>query len=169
MKIRIGGVFISFLLVAGVSLSSALGQENTNSATKQKRGNESEYAEITEAPEKARSKRNPLEKDPDAIAAGRILFEQRCAECHGNNADGKKGPSLRAPEIQNAEPGAIFWVLTNGVVRKGMPVWSKLPEPQRWQLVSFIKSLGTVPAKTQPSCAECSQSPSAMDSSMPRR
>jgi hypothetical protein len=31
--------------------------------------------------------------------------------------------------------------LTNGVVRRGMPVWSKLPEPQRWQLVSFIKSL----------------------------
>jgi hypothetical protein len=23
-----------------------------------------------------------------------------------------------------------------------MPVWSKLPEQQRWQLVSFIKSLG---------------------------
>jgi hypothetical protein len=23
-----------------------------------------------------------------------------------------------------------------------MPVWSRLPEPQRWQLVSYIKSLG---------------------------
>jgi hypothetical protein len=23
-----------------------------------------------------------------------------------------------------------------------MPVWSKLPEAQRWQLVTFIKSLG---------------------------
>jgi hypothetical protein len=22
-----------------------------------------------------------------------------------------------------------------------MPVWSKLPEPQRWQLVSYLKSL----------------------------
>jgi len=36
----------------------------------------------------------------------------------------------------------LFWLLTNGVVRRGMPVWSKLPEPQRWQLVSYIKSLG---------------------------
>jgi hypothetical protein len=26
-----------------------------------------------------------------------------------------------------------------------MPVWSKLPEPQRWQLVSFIKTLSPVP------------------------
>jgi mono/diheme cytochrome c family protein len=40
-------------------------------------------------------------------------------------------------------------LLTNGVVRKGMPVWSRLPEPQRWQLVSYIKSLGAsqAPAK----------------------
>jgi hypothetical protein len=22
-----------------------------------------------------------------------------------------------------------------------MPVWSKLPEPQRWQIVSYLKSL----------------------------
>lgn len=33
--------------------------------------------------------------------------------------------------------------MTNGVARRGMPVWSKLPEPQRWQIVSFLKSLGT--------------------------
>lgn len=101
------------------------------------------YAELRKAPDKARAKRNPMEKDPQAAVAGRILFEQHCAECHGNTAEGgKKGPNLRAEEVQNAEPGAIFWILTNGVVRKGMPVWSKLPEPQRWQLVSYLKSLG---------------------------
>ncbi len=108
------------------------------------------YAEIAKAPEKARAKRNPLEKDPDAVAAGSILFEQHCSECHGDAAEGgRKGPSLLAPEVQSAEPGAIFWILTNGVVRRGMPVWSKLPEPQRWQLVSFIKSLGAVSPKPQ--------------------
>jgi len=30
-----------------------------------------------------------------------------------------------------------------------MPVWSKLPEPERWQLVSYIKSLGTDAAETK--------------------
>jgi len=105
------------------------------------------YAELAKAPEKARAKKNPLENDPEAVVAGRILFEQHCAECHGETAGGgKKAPSLRAPEVQNAEPGAIFWVLTNGVSRRGMPVWSKLPEPQRWQIVKFLKSLGTPPA-----------------------
>jgi mono/diheme cytochrome c family protein len=107
---------------------------------------ESDYAEIAKAPEKARARRNPLETDPDAVAAGRNLFEQHCAECHGSSAEGgKKGPSLRVEEIQSATPGALFWLLTNGVVRKGMPVWSKLPEPQRWQLVAYIKSLGVKP------------------------
>jgi hypothetical protein len=43
--------------------------------------------------------------------------------------------------VQNSTPGAIFWILSNGVVRKKMPVWSKLPEPERWQLVSYIQSL----------------------------
>ena len=101
------------------------------------------YAELAKAPEKARAKLNPLEGDPDAVTAGRILFERHCSECHGEAGYGtKKGPSLHAEAVQSAAPGAIFWILTNGVVRRGMPVWSKLPEPQRWQLVSFIKSFG---------------------------
>jgi len=101
------------------------------------------YAELGKAPEKARNRVNPLENDPDAVTAGRLLFEDHCAECHSENAEGgKKAPSLRAPEVQNATPGALFWLLTNGVVRKGMPVWSKLPEPQRWALVRYLKSLG---------------------------
>lgn len=105
------------------------------------------YAELERAPEKARARRNPLEQDPDAVAAGRNLFEQHCAECHGaGGGGGKKGPSLRAAEVQDAVPGTIFWILTNGVVRRGMPVWSKLPEPRRWQLVAYIKSLGGAPA-----------------------
>lgn len=106
------------------------------------------YAEIAKAPDKARARRNPLEKDPDAVAAGANLFAQHCSACHGVAGEGgRKGPRLLAPEVQKSAPGAIFWILTNGVVRRGMPVWSKLPEPQRWQLVSYIKSLGAAAAK----------------------
>jgi len=110
------------------------------------------YAELQKAPKKARGRTNPLENDPDAVAGGAILFVQHCAECHGKFAEGtRKAPSLRAPEVQNATPGTLFWLLTNGVVRKNMPVWSKLPEPQRWQLVRYIKSLDvSVPAAGTP-------------------
>ncbi|HWY06024.1 MAG TPA: cytochrome c [Candidatus Acidoferrales bacterium] len=103
------------------------------------------YAELEKAPTKYRTKVNPLRKDPDAVSAGKVLFEEHCAECHGENALGsKKAPSLRAKEVQEAPPGTLFWILTNGIVRKGMPVWSKLPEPQRWQLITYIQSLGPV-------------------------
>jgi mono/diheme cytochrome c family protein len=111
-------------------------------AQSEKRARPDLYAPLAKAPKKAVARHNPLEDDPDAVLAGGKLFDEHCAECHGDMADGgKKAPSLRAPEVQQATPGALFWLLTNGVVRRGMPVWSKLPEPERWQLVRYIKSL----------------------------
>ena len=105
-----------------------------------------DYAELAKAPEKARARRNPLADDETAAAGGGKLFEQHCAECHGpTGGGGKKAPSLRVAEIQAATPGTLFWVLTNGVVRRGMPVWSKLPEIQRWQLVRYLQTLKMEP------------------------
>jgi len=131
-------------------LGSALAQtEKEKSGGEVKK--ESSYAELAQAPEKTRNRRNPLERDAEAPAAGRKLFERHCAECHGEDAAGSpKAPSLRAATVQKAAPGALFWVLTNGVVRRGMPVWSKLPEAQRWQLVSYVQSLGTAAANAAP-------------------
>ena len=129
-------------LFAAVLLVGIAEAQTDNSGTKSPV--KSVYAELAKVPAKAARQRNPLESDPEAVAAGAKLFELHCAECHGPNADGgKKGPSLRAEEVQQATPGTLFWLLTNGIVRKGMPVWSRLPEPQRWQLVSYIKSLGS--------------------------
>ena len=110
---------------------------------------ESVDVDILKAPGKAASRNNPLENDPQAVAAGAKLFKLHCAECHGPMAQGgKKAPNLRAEPVQQASSGALFWILTNGVVRRGMPVWSKLPEPQRWQLVSYIKSLHPLPDRS---------------------
>ena len=152
---------LSLLTVSAVLLCAALLLANGQNAAKDNKANDDKskdnksaeiFAELGNAPEKARKRMNPLENDPEAIAAGRLLFEDHCAECHGDKAEGgKKGPNLRAPEVQNATQGTLFWLLTNGVVRKGMPVWSKLPGPQRWQLVRYLKSLGVVqpvPAET---------------------
>jgi mono/diheme cytochrome c family protein len=136
------------LLIALPCGSFALAQEK---GARSLNNDRAVYAELQKAPEKARAKRNPLEKDSDAIAAGKNLFEEHCAECHGGTAEGgKKAPSLRAAEVQNATPGTLYWILTNGVIRRGMPVWSKLPEPQRWQLVSYLKSLGVSPLSSAP-------------------
>ncbi|GAC1684129.1 MAG: hypothetical protein PVS2B2_23210 [Candidatus Acidiferrum sp.] len=127
------------------------------------------YDELEKAPEKARARRNPLDTNSRALAGGRILFEDHCAECHGLTAQGsKKAPSLRAPQVQNATPGTLFWILTNGVVRRGMPVWSRLPEPQRWQLVRYLKSLGLAPPAASPEVPPAVDSPAGSNSSPPR-
>ncbi len=137
----------SFLVVSIVIAQS--GNANRPLAPAAPKYDAATYAELQKAPEKARNRPNPLQNDPEAVAAGAILFEQHCAECHGKSAEGsRKAPSLRASEVQSATPGTLFWLLTNGVVRKKMPVWSKLPEPQRWQLVRYIKSLGSAPSES---------------------
>jgi mono/diheme cytochrome c family protein len=136
------------LFVAGVSVSDGRQESSGSNEARAKvnKGKVSGQSKLDKAPQKARARRNPLENDPDAVAAGEKLFRMHCVECHGESAEGtRRAPNLRDPEVQDAPPGAIFWVLTNGIVWHGMPVWSKLPEPQRWQLVTYIRSLGTKP------------------------
>ena len=124
------------------STSAQTSPQNQEENSASDKNDNSPYSELSKAPEKERARRNPFENDSVAISAGGKLFAQHCAECHGDMAEGgKKAPSLREKEVKDAPPGALFWLLTNGVVRRGMPVWSKLPEPQRWQIVSFLKSL----------------------------
>lgn len=138
--VLIGTVAIG--LIRG-NLSTAAAQE---SGAHGARGRSS-YAALALAPEKARTKKNPFEGDPDAVLAGAKLYEQHCAECHGRKAGGTRhGVSLLRDEVQQATPGTLFWILTNGVVWRGMPVWSKLPDPQRWQLVTFLQSLNVRPS-----------------------
>ena len=94
-------------------------------------------------PETARVRTNPMIGDSLAVAAGAKLFQENCASCHGKQADGRaKHPSLRSDRIREATPGELEWLLKNGSLKNGMPSWSRLPEQERWQLVTFLKSLG---------------------------
>jgi mono/diheme cytochrome c family protein len=145
MKLAIAALLACLMLLA-VSQLSANTVTNPFNAFQFHLGADT-YAELRKAPEKAVNRANPLENDPQAVAAGKLLFSDHCAECHGDDGKGsRKAPSLRVSEVNNATPGTLFWLLTNGVVRKKMPAWSKLPEPQRWQLVRFLKSSGATPA-----------------------
>jgi mono/diheme cytochrome c family protein len=96
---------------------------------------------IAQAPAKARESKNPYEGDPDAVLAGKKLYLQHCAECHGKNARGMRNAvNLRTPQVQNATAGELVWFLRNGNLRQGMPSWSGLPEERRWQIVTYLKS-----------------------------
>ena len=93
-------------------------------------------------PADARQRPNPMATEASAIVAGEKLFQRNCASCHGKQAEGHlKHPDLHSARVRNATPGELEWLLKNGSLKNGMPSWSRLPEPQRWQLVTFLKSL----------------------------
>jgi mono/diheme cytochrome c family protein len=97
---------------------------------------------LKKIPQKDRERANPYEGDAKAAAVGKKLFQQNCAACHGDTAEGKgKRPNLHSDVIRNAKPGELQWLLKNGNLGAGMPSWSKLPEQQRWQIVSYLKTL----------------------------
>jgi mono/diheme cytochrome c family protein len=98
---------------------------------------------LEKVPPREHDRGNTMASDPEAIAAGELLFEENCAKCHGPDARGKgRRPSLRTERVQDtATPGDLHWFLVNGNLRRGMPSWSKLPDQQIWQIVTYLKSL----------------------------
>lgn len=103
---------------------------------------EGSAAQLSKAPSAAWSLKNPYEGQPEAVAAGQKLYAEHCAECHGPDGRGlERAANLHSTIIQDAPSGVLFWALRNGRIRKGMPSWSRLPDEQLWQMVSFIKTL----------------------------
>jgi mono/diheme cytochrome c family protein len=99
---------------------------------------------------------NPVKPDATSLAAGKKLFTQHCVECHG---DAGKGDGPRAeystPTPSNltdsewkhgASDGEIFEVIQKGVPDTDMmPFATEMPARQIWDVVNYIKSLGSPP------------------------
>lgn len=88
---------------------------------------------------------NPYAGDASAIATGRQLFlRYNCYGCHGGRAGGGMGPNLRdSIWSYGSSDTQLFSTITEGRPA-GMPAWGgRLPEDQIWQLISYIRSLGT--------------------------
>jgi mono/diheme cytochrome c family protein len=94
-------------------------------------------------PEKAAQRKNPLASKPESAEGGCKLFERMCVSCHGDESHGRThdAPDLHTDAVQGESDGALFWRISNGNSRKGMPSFSGLPEGQRWQLVMYVRSL----------------------------
>jgi len=95
------------------------------------------------APSEAAAKQNPQSGKPESVTAGRKIFLRSCAECHGEDGTGlQEGVSnLQSPEVQKQSDGALFWKISTGNVKKGMPAFAKLEETDRWNVVSYLRTL----------------------------
>jgi mono/diheme cytochrome c family protein len=94
-------------------------------------------------PPKDHARTNPMTGKPQALQGGAALYKDHCAQCHGANAlgDGAKKPPLRSDVVRSASDGDLEWFLRQGDIGHGMPSWSSLPQAQRWQIVSYLRSL----------------------------
>ena len=94
-----------------------------------------------QAPERWAARQDPLDGEEGARQAGAKLYARECASCHGVHGEGvRRTPPLKRADIRQAPPGALFWVLENGSLRNGMPSFAHLPEQQRWQIVTFLRT-----------------------------
>jgi cytochrome c oxidase cbb3-type subunit III len=89
-----------------------------------------------------------LQTDEAAISAGRSIFSQNCAACHGPQGGGIIGPNLTDDYwLHGGSVQDVFKSIKYGWTDKGMKSWQQdLKAIEIQQVTSFIKSLrGTKP------------------------
>lgn len=109
-----------------------------------------------------RERPNPLEPSAEVIRQGRSLYANSCSVCHGpeGNADVPMARALNPPPVNfthpafaDMEPGATFWVISNGIPGSGMPPFGSVyTEEEIWALVHFLRETFVAkPAQASPS------------------
>ena len=102
---------------------------------------EGQQSSFHNAPPSAQRMKNPLAGQQPAVLAGEQLYSSHCASCHGARAEGSGNiPALTTGRVKAASDGALFSYITRGDLANGMPSWALLPQAERWQIVTFLKS-----------------------------
>ncbi len=101
-------------------------------------------------PEKQAKAANPVKSDAASISAGKSLWSQHCASCHGKTGlgDGNKAAQLKTQPgdftkatTQSQSDGSLFYKISEG--RDDMPSFKKkIPDQEDiWNLVNFTRTL----------------------------
>ena len=85
---------------------------------------------------------NPFDENAYAASQGQRLFGwYNCAGCHANGGGGMGPPLMDDEWIYGSEPAQIYHTIMEGRPN-GMPSFgSRVPTPQVWMLVAYVRSL----------------------------
>lgn len=119
-----------------------------------------------QAPDEAKQLKNPVPVNDASIAAGKAIYADKCANCHGEKGDGQgedadlyepKPTGFTDAQVMNSmTDGEIFWKVTEGR-RPMLSFKKKLTEEERWQAVNYLRTFApktdpkpSVPPKQKP-------------------
>ena len=89
----------------------------------------------------APASKNPFEGDQNAIKSGMGLFRARCADCHGMDARGVRGPDITQVWASGRTDDGLFTTIKNGIAGTEMPAQPRLFEHETWQILAYLKTL----------------------------
>ena len=83
-------------------------------------------------------------EDETALAAGKQVYNNNCAQCHRDDGGGGIGPNLTDEYwLHGGSIQDIFTTIKQGVPEKGMISWEPLLSPEQMQNVaSYVMSMG---------------------------
>jgi len=84
-----------------------------------------------------------LAQTPVDVQQGRQLFEGLCADCHGFEGAGGRGPNLNRPTLTRAQDDeALRAMIRDGLPDRGMPRVRRTTDNEQRQLIAYVRSLG---------------------------
>ena len=93
--------------------------------------------------------KNPLEGNQEAIKYGMGLFRGRCADCHGMDARGVRGPDITQVWASGRTDDGLFKTIKNGVPNTEMPANPRMNDNETWQVLAYLRTLAA-PAPADP-------------------
>jgi putative heme-binding domain-containing protein len=95
--------------------------------------------------------KNPLTGNPEAIQNGMGQYRARCADCHGMDARGARGPDLTEVWASGRSDDGLFRTLRQGVPGTEMPAVrpDRVTDEDIWRILAYLRTLA-VPAPTDP-------------------
>ena len=95
--------------------------------------------------------KNPLEGNPDDILAGMGGYRVRCADCHGTDGRGVRGPDITQVWNSGRSDDGLFKTIRSGVPGSEMPAFPapRTSDRDLWQMLAYLKTLAA-PAPAEP-------------------
>ena len=94
---------------------------------------------------------NPHLGNRESINAGMMLYRIRCADCHGLDAAGYRGPDLTAVVAGGATDERLYDTIRKGVPGTDMPPSSReTPDDDILQIIAYLRNVGTVAPPERP-------------------